>query len=285
MVAGALVSVEGAVVRSQSAFRAGTTLVAVYATVQDATGRLVAGVPRNAFTVLDDGTRVEVAAFSNERQPLTVALLLDMSASIAGEFARVKGAAEQFVERMAPGDRVRIGTFGAEIALSPWLTGDHDRLRKVLAQELWPGGETPLYAAMDAAMVSLSGEAGRRVVLVITDGADSSMIERGRDLRAVVQQHAVAGDFMVYAIGLEGPGLDRSLATLAEQTGGARFQLSRNAELQATMARVIEEIRHQYLLGFVPARLDGRTHRIEVRVSTPGLRVRARRSYVAGVDR
>ena len=116
-----------------------------------------------------------------------------------------------------------------KIALSPWLTGDRDRLRKVLAQELWPGGETPLYAAMEAAMASLRGEAGRRVVLLITDGADSSMIERGRDLRAVVQERAIADDFMVYAIGLEGLGLDRSLAALADETGGARFQLSRNA--------------------------------------------------------
>ena len=113
--AGAWVAVEGSDVRSQSAFRTGTTIVAVYATVQDAKGRLVAGVPQKAFTVLEDGTPVEVQAFSNEQQPLTVALLLDMSASIAGEFARVKGAAEQFVGQMAPGDRVRIGSFGSEI--------------------------------------------------------------------------------------------------------------------------------------------------------------------------
>lgn len=261
----------------QSTFRAGIETVAVYATVQDDEGRLVPGLPRDAFALMDDGAPVELSVFSNDPQALTGLLLLDMSASIAGEFNRVRDAARHVVDQLQPGDRLRIGTFGTEVALSPWLTGDKDRLRRVLDQELWPGGDTPLYAALNAGLDSLVSEPGRRAILAISDGMDSSMANRGRDdLRRQVERRALDGGFMVYAVGLEGPGLDRTLVTLADRTGGGRFQLA------TTMGRVVEELRHQYMLGFVPKVFDGRAHRLEVRLREPRLKARARQSYVPG---
>jgi VWFA-related protein len=279
----ALVSTPLAGARSQQpTFRAGIGTVVVYATVQDDQGRLVPGLSRDAFALMDDGAPVELSVFSNEPQALTALLLLDMSASIAGEFNRVRGAARHVVDQLQPGDRLRIGTFGTEVALSPWLTGDKDRLRRVLDQELWPGGDTPLYAALNAGLDSLAEERGRRVILTISDGVDSSA-DRGRDdLRRQVERRALDDGFMVYAIGLEGPGLDGALVRLADRTGGGRFQLTRNADLASTMARVVDELRHQYMLGFVPRVLDGRAHRLEVRLREPRLKVRARQSYVPG---
>jgi Ca-activated chloride channel family protein len=280
----------GAVLRSHNqdrpTFRAGARTVAVYATVQDRGGRLVPNLTRDDFQMLDDGTPVEPTVFSNDLQDITVALLLDMSASVAGEFSRIREAARHFVDQLRPADRVRIGTFGAEVALSPWLTGDRARLLRIIDEELWPGGSTPLYAALDAAMTSLEAEPGRRVLLAITDGADVSSVRRERrETPALVDRRATDAGFMVYAIGLEGPGLAGSIVRLADDTGGGRFELTRNADLAPTMARVVEELRHQYVLGFVPARLDGRTHRLEVRMRQPGLVARARRSYVAEIDR
>jgi hypothetical protein len=76
--------------------------------------------------------------------------------------------------------------------------------------------------------------------------------------------------------------LDRTLVTLADRTGGGRFQLTRNADLATTMGRVVEELRHQYMLGFVPKVFDGRAHRLEVRLREPRLKARARQSYVPG---
>ena len=285
-IASVLALVSAPLARAQSqqpAFRAGIETVAVYATVQDDQGRLVPGLPRDAFELRDDGAPVELSVFSNDSQALTALLLLDMSASIAGEFNRVRDAARHVVDHLQPGDRLRIGTFGTEIALSPWLTGDKDRLRRVLDQELWPGGDTPLYAALNAGLDSLADERGRRVILTISDGVDSSMADRGRDdLRRQVERRALDDGFMVYAIGLEGPGLDRTLVTLADRTGGGRFQLTRNADLATTMGRVVEELRHQYMLGFVPKVFDGRAHRLEVRLREPRLKARARQSYVPG---
>ena len=79
-------------------------------------------------------------------------------------------------------------------------------------------------------------------------------------------------------------GLDGDIVGLVEQSGGGHFQLKADADLPATFARVIEELRHQYLLGFAPAALDGKVHRLDVRTTTPGLRVRTRKSYRAVPD-
>ena len=267
----------------QPAFRSGTQTVAVYATVQDREGHLVTGLAREDFQLLDDGSPVQVSVFSSQPQALTALLLIDMSASIAGEFKRVHDAARHVVDQLQPGDRLRIGTFGAEVTLSPWLTGDKARLTRILEQELWPGGDTPLYVALEASLDSLADEKGRRVILTISDGADSATVHRVDDLRREVERRAVTEDFMVYAVGLEGPGLDRALVGLADRTGGGRFQLARNADLATTMSRVVDELRHQYMLGFIPQKLDGRTHRLEVRLRQSNLRVRARQSYLSGV--
>ena len=273
-------------VPAQQPFRGAARAVALYATVQDGGGRLVPSLTRGDFQVLDDGTSVELTVFSNDIQDITVVLLLDMSTSVASEFTRIRDAARHFVDQLQPGDRVRIGTFGAEVALSPWLTGDRARLRQIIDEELWPGGSTPLYAALDAAMTSLNEEPGRRVLLALTDGADVSAVTRERrQVPAEVARRAVEGGFLLYAIGLEGPGLAKNIIALADETGGGRFELTRNAELAPTMARVVEELHYQYVLGFVPARLDGRTHRLEVRVKDPRFTARARKSYVAELDR
>jgi VWFA-related protein len=271
---------------AQQAFRGAARVVALYATVQDGGGRLVPGLTRGDFQVFDDGVPVDLTVFSNALQDMTVVLLLDMSTSVAAEFPRIRDAARHFVDQLLPGDRVRIGTFGTEVALSPWLTGDQTRLRQIIDEELWPGGSTPLYAALDLAMTSLNDEPGRRVLLALTDGTDvSAVTKERRQAPADVSKRAIEDGFLLYAIGLEGPGLSKSIVALSDETGGGRFELKRNAELASTMARVVEELHYQYVLGFLPTQLDGRTHRLEIRVKDTRLTARARRSYVAAVDR
>ena len=125
-------------------FRAGVETVAIYATVTDRDGRLVPGLPETSFQVLDDGRPVTVTIFSNDPKPATVALMLDMSESIIKKMVRLRDATRQLVKELDPDDRVRVGTFGEEIAVSPHLTGDQDLLSRILLEELWPGGPTPL---------------------------------------------------------------------------------------------------------------------------------------------
>jgi VWFA-related protein len=300
--------------RQLPVFRGGTQTVPVYATVLDGQGRLVPGLTKRDFTILDNGAPVEITTFSNDIMPVALALLLDMSASMAGEHVRVQQAALRFVDALLPEDRVRIGTFGDEIAMSPWLTSDKDLLRRILREEVWPGGTTPLWSAMRAAMRSLDGVTGRRVLLILSDGIDtgcptligspapgpvpaipfafSPKQRSGGPFSGIaadprcssfseIEQTAAAGEFMTYAIGMEGPGMVGGLERLPDETGGGHFELKRNAILATTFAQVADELHHQYALGFSPSALDGLTHRLDVRLTNRALVARARRSYVA----
>jgi Ca-activated chloride channel homolog len=267
--------------QQETAFRGRTAIVAVYVRVADRAGRLVPNLQKADFQILEDGRPVEIQQFSSDPQPLVGTMMLDMSSSMISNVLRVRDAARAFVDAVRPGDRVRIGTFGDEISISPQPTDDREALRRVLHEELWPGGGTPLWNALHEAMTVQDAETGRRVVLVLSDGINSTSFPGWPGTVETVEQKAINDDFMLYAIGLEGSPIEGRLVRLVEQTGGARFEVKRNTDLAAAFTQVAEELRRQYLLGFTPSRLDNRLHRIDVRITRAGLSARARRSYLA----
>lgn len=262
-------------------FRTSVDTVSIYATVNDTDGRLVPDLTRQDFTVLDNGSAREITFFSSDVQPITVVVMLDMSESMFPRFLRLRSSTLSLVDALLPHDRAQIGTFGDEIAISPHLTSDKQVLRRVLRSELWPMGGTPIWNALDAAMTALASESGRRVVLTITDGRN--MCSFPRCLKpGTVARRAVREGFTLYAIGMDGTGLDGEILEMTEETGGGHFSLPAGADLAATFARVAEELRRQYVIGFSPAALDGKLHRVEVRVGRAGMKVKARRTYLAG---
>ena len=262
-------------------FRTSVDTVSIYATVSDAAGRLEPNLVKDDFTVLDDGKPREITLFSSDTQPITVVIMLDMSGSMFPRYLRLRTSTLSFVDALLPHDRAQIGSFGDEIAISPHLTGDKAVLRQVIGNELWPSGGTPIWNALDAAMTALASESGRRVVLTITDGRNMCSFPRCLKPEAV-ERRAVSEGFMLYAIGMDGTGLDGEIMLMAEETGGGHFALPEGADLTATFARVAEELRRQYLIGFSPAVHDGKLHRVEVRVGRAGMKVKARRNYLAG---
>lgn len=274
-------------------FRGGIQAVPVYATVRDADGRLVGNLTKADFQILDNGKPVVITNFSNEIVPITVALLLDMSASMTRDYGRVREAAIHLVDGLFPADRVRIGSFGTEVFLSPLLTNDKPTLKRILREELWLGGHTPLWRASKMAMTSLQPETGRRVILLLTDGSDDCEPTRWSpevsrvpcSSEGEIRQLAIEGDFLFYAIGMEGTGLDKGVIRLANESGGGHFKLERSANLSATFEAVADELHHQYLLGFTPAVLDGTVHQLEVRMTKAELTARARQFYAATAGR
>jgi VWFA-related protein len=264
-------------------FRSETATVYIYATVQGRDGRLVPNLQQADFTVFDNGRPQPITVFDNAPQRITLALMFDMSTSMDKVHGRLRTAAAAFVDALWPQDRVRIGSFSDEVALSPWLTDDKAILRRIVDEELWPGGGTPLWYALDAAMASLDKEPGRRVVLTFTDGKNAGVpvgpIVTFSSLDAV-SKHADRGGYMIYAIGLQDAGLTRELIDLARETGGGHFVVGKRDDLGASFTRVVDELHHQYMIGFVQPEADGQNH--DVRVSTrTGAEVRARTSYVA----
>jgi Ca-activated chloride channel family protein len=268
----------------QPAFRSTTQTVPIYATVLDASGRLVPDLSEDDFEVYDNLKPRPISIFKSDIQPITVVAMLDTSGSMTLNLDFLKIAAEQFVLRMLPDDRARIGSFSDIIRLSPTFTGDRDELVRILHTDIRFGNPTFLWDAIDRSMDALTDEPGRRVVLIFTDGEDQT--SRVTTFDKVIAR-AQREDFMIYAIGLQSTILgrttrpDRNLAKLASETGGGYFELKKTADLNSTFTRVADELHRQYVIGFAPEKLDGMLHKLDVRVKKPGMRVQARKSYLA----
>ena len=268
----------------QTTFRGGTQTVPIYATVIDGSGRLVPDLERQHFEVFDDLKPQELTLFKSDIQPVTVVVMLDTSGSMTFNLELLKLAAEQFVIRLMPDDKARIGSFSDKIIISPTFTNDRDELVRVLHNDIQFGNPTFLWDAIDESMTALSKETGRRVVLIFTDGDDQT--SRRMTLQSDIAR-AQTEEFMVYAIGLRSQIMGQTtrpapgLRKLAEETGGGYFELTKTADLGPTFTRVADELHRQYVLGFSPQTLDGRMHKLDVKVKVAGMQVRARKSYLA----
>jgi Ca-activated chloride channel homolog len=265
-----------------------TMTVPVYVTVLDQTKRLVPDLQQGDFEVLDNGRPQTLAIFENTPTPITTTVMLDTSGSMTTALDLVKDGAEQFLLRLLPSDQAQVGAFNDKIEFHPEssFTGNRDELVQSL-RNLDFGYPTRLYDALDESIAHLENIDGRKVVLVFTDGDDTaSKVGLGK-----VMDRAREKDVMVYAIGLVNDYFngqqrvrsqpDRGLKKLAEETGGGYFELKRTADLNETFTRVAEELHSQYVLGFSPEALDGKVHKLEVRVKKAGMTARARKSYLA----
>ena len=274
----------------QPVFRASVRTVPVYATVIDTSGRLVPDLEQADFTVLDNGKPADVALFSNESQPFTAVVMLDTSASMTANLKLLNRAAEQFLLRLLPVDRAQVGAFNDKIQMSGEFTNNRDELIADL-NDLYFGNPTRLNDAIGASLDALKGVDGRRVVLVFTDGEDTS----SRTKFSTVMDRSRDEEVMVYSIGLESEYFNgvrvvrskpsRDLRRISEETGGGYFELSQTSDLAPTFSRVATELRSQYLIAFTPAALDGKVHKLDVRVNRPGMTVRARKSYLAASEK
>lgn len=274
--------------QQQPTFRSGIRTVPVYASVFDADGRLVPSLEQADFEIYDNGRKQAVTIFDNKPIPFSAALTLDSSISMEMNLPFMQEAAVQFVTRLAPDDRCIVGFFNSKVTFSPALTSDRDSLISYIRNNMTRGNSTRLWDGVDAAMDQLQDETARRVVIALTDGDDLGASSRNY---GEVLERAQREDVMLYTIGIESryhngerwtvsrPG--GSFRRLASETGGGFFQLEKSAELNSTFTRVVQELHSQYVLGFSPQVLDGKSHKLEVRLTTPGLKARARASYIA----
>jgi Ca-activated chloride channel family protein len=271
-------------------FRSGARIVSIFATVLDAQKRLVPDLTKTDFEILDNEKPQEIQVFVNEVQPITVVVMLDTSASMTGNLSLLRNAAEQFLLRLLPKDKGLVGAFNDKISFFPSsFTGDRDRLVRSLG-DLDFGNPTRLYDAIHASIGRLKDIDGRRVVLVFTDGDDTnSSVGSGS-----VLDEARNDEVMIYSIGFHSEYFngqrqvrsrpDPGLRRLSEETGGGYFEVDKSSDLAPAFTKIANELHSQYVLGFSPAALDGKVHRLTIRANRPGLMVRARKSYLASAD-
>ena len=273
---------------AQQKIKVATNSVPVYVTVLDSDKHLMPDLTQDDFEILDNTKPQTINVFENKPTPITVVTMLDTSGSMTAALDLVKDGAEQFLLRLLPGDQAQVGEFNDKIRFHPGsFIDDRDRLVYLLRNEIDFGYPTRLWDAVDESVDRLEPMDGRRIVLVFTDGDDdASKIGLGH-----VMDHARANDVMIYAIGLVNEYFngqqrvrsqpDRGLKKLAEDTGGGYFELKRTADLGETFTRVAEELHSQYVLGFSPEAMDGKIHKLDVRVKKAGMVARARKTYVA----
>jgi Ca-activated chloride channel family protein len=215
--------------------------------------------------------------------------MIDSSGSMTNSLKLVKTGAEEFVVRLLTQDKAQVGAFNDKVQFSGSFTADRDELVAAL-KELDYGNSTRLYDAIDQSLDKLAAVEGRRVIVVLTDGDDTASKAGQGD----VLSRATQDEVMIYGIGLESDYFngvrqvrtspDRVLRKIADETGGGYYLLRATADLNTTFTRIAQELHSQYVLGFTPTVLDGKIHKLVVNVKRPGMKTRARKSYVATSD-
>lgn len=269
-------------------FQSGVNLISVTATVVDREGHLVSGLPMDAFEIYEEGERQTISQFTNERVPVSLAVLLDVSDSMFGQrLVDARTAVERFLfELLDKNDEFSVVAFNHEPrALTRW-TQAADVVKTAMAS-LRPFGSTALYDAVLTALPMMNTRTKHRAsVLIISDGADTASDAALRDVRSAL----VRSDAFVYAIAVDPPAKRAineavNVSALNEITGGSGGNtelVHETADLVAATARIADELNNQYVLGYYsPRPLDGTYRSIRVRVTNPEHRVRARRGYIA----
>jgi Ca-activated chloride channel family protein len=275
----------------QQTFRAGVSLVRVPVVVTARDGALVRGLTKEDFQVAEDGKPQNIqffaagpAAAGAERVPLHVGLLLDVSASMQIDLTQAGTAAVRFVNALEEAEDVTLVDFDTEVRVARFTPNQYERLfERVRSRKA--GGNTALYDAIAMYLRSVAAQEGQKVLLLYTDGGDStSSLGYGQLLKLLK-----SNDVLVYSIGYINAttrmtSAQMQLTEMAHQTGGESFFPEDARQLNAIYAKILDELSSRYTIGYLPANTaeDGKWRKIEIKLAKPGLekaKLRARPGY------
>jgi Ca-activated chloride channel family protein len=296
MLSGTL-AVAGVTAGSQQTFRTGVSLVRVPVVVTAKDGTLVRGLTTDVFQVAEDGKTQEIQYFAagagstaTPEGGLHVGLLLDISESMTADLGQAATAAVRFVNALEEAEDVTLVDFDDQVRVARFQPNQYDRLFERIRSRK-AGGNTALYDAIAMYIRSVAGQEGQKVLLLYTDGGDStSALSYGQLLKILK-----SNDVLVYSIGyvsrmsrVSEPQMQ--LTEMARQTGGESYFPGDPRELNGIYAKILDELSSQYTLGYLPANAadDGKWRKIEVKLARPELnkaKVRARPGYFAAVSR
>lgn len=250
----------------------------VYATVTHRDGQPATGLTAADFRVVEDHVLQTITTFAAGEFPLSITIALDRSFSMAGErLALSKRAARTFIAALRPADEVMVLAIGSEIETMMPPVPAREAAAWWESIDAW--GTTPLYDATAQALDAMQARSGRRALLLISDGSDRGSHTTATDLIARARQSNV----LVYPVAIGGT-RPPVFAELANVTGGRTFFIDDPKRLESELGTLARELRFQYLLGYTPSRAasaDPGWRAIEVTVSQPDVRVRARDGYFA----
>jgi Ca-activated chloride channel family protein len=266
----------------RGAFQTSPRLVTTAVTVRDRNGRLVSNLTERDFIVKEDGRPQAVVRFTSDRTPLSVALVIDTSQSLRGEAMQVtRGAAQRFIDTaLRPDDEVALVSFNHVVNVVADWTTDRTRLRAGL-DALAPSGSTALYDAVFRTISLFTKRSLQRAaIVVISDGADSASNRTPTQLK----KELAGTDVFLYWVAVDHTDARPStrinpytIAEIAGQGNGYSEVIHQTGDLDAALARVSDELNHQYLMSYEPVTpANGRLHTVRVSVPNRDYVVRAR---------
>jgi Ca-activated chloride channel family protein len=286
----------GALLSQETVFRVDVRLVRILATVKNDSGQLVGDLRQSDFEVSDNGVRQDLALFEHHtEQPLSIALMIDTSASTGIDLRYETESVNRFLRALFregnPQDALKLYSFNYDTTSLSSFTRRAEQLESALKGLRCEGG-TSLYDALWFAARSLEDREGRHVIVVVTDGGDTTSAKNFHQaLEAAQMADAVIYPILVVPVTNDpgrNTGGEHALTTLAKGTGGRVFEPTLGAELDHAFADLLRELRSQYLLGYYPKGVPpskDRFHRLEVNLRRPDLRVLSRSGYYGEAER
>jgi VWFA-related protein len=276
---------------SDETYRVSVDLINVFCSVWDKdTGAFVTNLTRDDFAIYEDESRQEIRNFARETNlPLTIALLIDTSQSVAPKLKFEQDAATSFFHSvLRDKDRAALVEFDSGVTLVQDFTSDPNKMAKQI-KTLRAAGGTSLYDAIYLTCdEKLIREMGRKAIVILSDGEDQSST---RTLEQALEM-ALKAEATIYSISVNRGGFfgvgdtkngDRIMKELSEQTGGRSFFPFKVEDLDEAFRRINQELRSQYNIGYLStnATRDGAYRKLEIRLAEKGLRIAHRRGYYA----
>jgi Ca-activated chloride channel family protein len=264
-------------------------LIQLYAVVTDRQGRPLQGLDSERFRVLEEGVEQEIATFGEAKdQPLTVGLAIDASASMFVKLPRVQKAATSFLRGLdSAKDRAFLVDFGTEPRLHHDTSRDLESIETAVAS-LQPEGRTAIWKGIAFSLVQLQGVAGKKALIVFSDGADEDPDFSFRTLLKFTQRvgvpiYVIVSNDEIYRTGGRGlnvRGFINRLESLTRTVGGRVYFSRVGEDLEEIYAQIDDELRSQYLLGYYARDTDeDRWRSVRIEVEAPGARARTVAGY------
>jgi Ca-activated chloride channel family protein len=280
---------------------ADAALVNIAVIVNDKQDRYIPNLHADDFTVFENGIKQEISFFSEETAPFHVVILLDTSGSTRGSLFAIQQAAKEFIRNLRPDDQVIVASFASQIVFHNRFSANRAELLKAISAADTEGSTRLYDAVLKSARDVLKNVDGRKAIILLTDGFDTSSFHTKRD----ALKEAAASQAIVYVLrypefgngGLhylpvpahqfvkKAENQDTFLSELVEITGGKMAPASSYNALPALMRSVAEELRHTYTIGYYPANpiQNGGYRKIEVRLRDAiKATLRYRQGYNAG---
>jgi VWFA-related protein len=242
-------------------------------------GQPVRGLKPGDFEVTDNGVPQAVDLVSFDEVPLNVILALDMSDSVAGErLEQLRGAGGGVLAALKTGDQAALVSFSHAVQLGARLTANVASVQAALAGAQ-SSGQTALVDGAYAGIMVGESDAGRALLIVFSDGVDTSSWLRAD----AVLDAAKRADVVAYGVSVVSRLKPEFLRELTSLTGGRLFEIDKTANLASTFLGILDEFRHRYLVSYTPKGVakDG-WHKLDVRVRNRRATIKARPGYLAG---